>query len=133
MNKFIDNSLVALALAASVAYALSSLGPRGLRTALRRWLANAAAHAPAVLHLGGVARRLAAAGDAKGGCGGCGGCGDEAAGGGADAVARGDTLAGIRGGTSGGTSGGAPGGDRGQAAAVEISVPLSSIGKRGQS
>jgi hypothetical protein len=128
MNKFIDDSLVALALAASVGYALSSLGPRGLRTALRRWLANAAAQAPAVLHLGGVARRLAAAADAKAGCGGCGGCGDEAAGGGTDAVARGDTLAGVR----GGTSGGARGGDRGQAAA-EISVPLSSIGKRGQS
>ncbi len=74
MNKLLDNSLVALALLASGWYALSSLGPKSLRTRLWGALARAAAHAPSFLQLGGLARRLDAAGKAAGGCGGCGSC-----------------------------------------------------------
>jgi hypothetical protein len=75
MNRFLDNSLVVLALLVSGWYALSSLGPKSLRMRLWRTLARAAARAPSFLRLEGLARRLdAAAGKASGGCGGCGSC-----------------------------------------------------------
>ncbi|MGO9039611.1 MAG: DUF6587 family protein [Steroidobacteraceae bacterium] len=74
MNRFLDNSLVVLTLLASGWYALSSLGPKGLRMRLWGALARAAAHAPSFLQLAGLARRLDAAGKASDGCGGCGGC-----------------------------------------------------------
>ncbi len=75
MNRILDNSVVGLALLASAGYALSSLGPRGLRMRLRTALAQLAARAPAFLHLGPVARRLAAAAaKTSGSCGGCGSC-----------------------------------------------------------
>jgi hypothetical protein len=74
MSRFLDNSLVVLALLASGWYALSSLGTKGLRMRLWGALARAAAHAPSFLQLDGLARRLDAAGKASGGCGGCGSC-----------------------------------------------------------
>src|ERR1022692_1772629 len=74
MNRILDTSLVVLALLASGWYALSSLGPRSLRTRLWGTLARAAARAPSFLQLGGLARRLEAAGQGSG-PGGGGGCG----------------------------------------------------------
>src|ERR1022692_4080587 len=75
MNRFLDNSLVVLALLASGWYALSSLGPRSLRKRLWGALARVAARAPSFLRLDGLVRRLdAAAGKAAGACGGCGSC-----------------------------------------------------------
>ncbi len=75
MNRILDNAVVGLALLASAGYALSSLGPKGLRMRLFTALAQLAAHAPAILHLDPVARRLeAAAGKTSGSCGGCGSC-----------------------------------------------------------
>jgi uncharacterized protein DUF6587 len=76
MNRILDNSVVGLALLASAGYALSSLGPKGLRTRLFTALAQLAARAPKCLHLGPVARRLqGAAAKTSGSCGGCGSCG----------------------------------------------------------
>jgi hypothetical protein len=75
MNRTLENSLVILALLASSAYALSSLGPKSLRARMWGTLARGAARAPSFLRLGGLARRLdASAGKAGGGCGGCGSC-----------------------------------------------------------
>jgi hypothetical protein len=76
MNKVLDNGLVALALLASAVYALSSLGPKGLRRRIWTSLAQLAARAPARLRLGVLVRRLnAAAEKASAACGGCGTCG----------------------------------------------------------
>ena len=50
-----------LALLASSAYALSSLGPKSLRARMWGTLARGAARAPSFLRLDGVARRLDAA------------------------------------------------------------------------
>ena len=58
MNRIFDDAVVGLALLASAGYALSSLGPKGLRTRLFTALAQLTARAPAFLHLGSVARRL---------------------------------------------------------------------------
>jgi hypothetical protein len=79
MNRILDNFLVGLALLASAGYAFSRLGPKGLRTRMWAALAQAAARAPAILRLGGLARRLeaAAAAKTKGACGGCDSCGSE--------------------------------------------------------
>jgi hypothetical protein len=101
MIELLGNSLVALALIASVAYALFALGPKGLRR--RAW--GALARIAARAHLEGASRRLAAsAGKASAACGGCGSCESESP-------------------TSGGSS--AVEGRRG-----EVSVPLGKIGKR---
>jgi hypothetical protein len=79
MNRTLDNTLVALVLLASAGYALSSLGPKGLRTRVYTAVAKLAARAPAWLRLGGIARRLdeAAYGKSSGTCGGCGSCGSD--------------------------------------------------------
>ncbi len=71
-----------MALAASVGYAFASLGPKGWRGRCFAMLARVAGNAPAGLHLGGLARRLARAADVQsaGACGGCGSCGAEPAG-----------------------------------------------------
>jgi len=74
MSRYLDNSLVVLALLASGWYALSSLGPKSLRARLWGALARAAARAPSFLKLGALGRRLDAAGKASGACGGCGSC-----------------------------------------------------------
>jgi hypothetical protein len=76
MNRVLDNSLVGLALLASAGYAVSSLGPKGLRRRMWGLLARLAAHAPPFLRLGRMARRLdeAAAGYSSSACGGCGTC-----------------------------------------------------------
>jgi len=67
--------MVGLALLASAGYALSSLGPKGLRMRLFTALAQLAARAPKFLHLGSVSRRLeGAAAKTSGSCGGCGSC-----------------------------------------------------------
>jgi len=81
MNTLLDGSLVALALLASVGYAVSSLGPRTLRVRLLSATSRLAELAPAYLRLGRVARRLAAAALVKpqGACGGCDNCGTESA------------------------------------------------------
>jgi hypothetical protein len=80
MNSILDNSLVGLALLASVVYAVASLGPRSLRRRILGVLGRAAGRAPAFLGLGRMARRLEAASAAKaqGACGGCDNCGSEA-------------------------------------------------------
>jgi hypothetical protein len=69
----LDAALVALVLAASVGYALYSLGPKTLRRWLRTTLADLAGRAPAALHLERIERRLR---DPAGGaaCGGCDSC-----------------------------------------------------------
>ena len=79
MSGILDNALVGLALLASAGYVAISLGPRSLRRRTLGVLGRAAARAPAVLGLGGVAQRLAAASAAKaqGACGGCDNCGSE--------------------------------------------------------
>jgi hypothetical protein len=79
MNSILDNALVGLALLASAGYAAVSLGPRNLRRRILGVLGRAAARAPAVLGLGRIAQRLAAASAAKaqGACGGCDNCGSE--------------------------------------------------------
>jgi hypothetical protein len=76
MSRMLDAALVTIVLAASVGYALYSLGPKTLRRWLRTMLADLAARAPAALHLEGIERRLR---DAAGGVGACGGCGSCAA------------------------------------------------------
>lgn len=72
MSPVLDDLLIAIALAASVGYALFSLGPVSLRRRMRAALADLAARAPARMHLGGIERRLRD--DGAGGCGGCGSC-----------------------------------------------------------
>ncbi len=75
MNRYLDNSLVVLALLVSGWYALTSLGPKSLRMRLWGALARTAASAPSFLRLGALSRRLdAAAVKAAGGCGSCGSC-----------------------------------------------------------
>jgi hypothetical protein len=109
MNKLLDNGLVALALIASVGYALSSLGPKALRRRLWTALARLAAGAPAGMQLGGIARRLEeAAAKSSGACGGCGSCGSETS---DSSAANGEAASGR---------------------AREVRVPLESIGKRRQ-
>jgi len=75
MNRLLDAALVAIMLAASVVYAMYSLGPKPLRRRLRVALADALARAPAALHLGGIERRLREAAGGSGACGGCESCG----------------------------------------------------------
>jgi hypothetical protein len=81
MNTLLDGSLVALALLASVGYAVASLGPRTLRVRLLAAASRLLALAPSYFRLGRVARRLAAAAIVKpqGACGGCDNCGAESA------------------------------------------------------
>ena len=76
MSPLLDAALVAIVLAASVAYALYSLGPKSLRRRLCTALADLAARTPAALHLGGVERRLREAAGGSGACGGCESCGE---------------------------------------------------------
>jgi hypothetical protein len=73
MSRLLDTALVTIVLAASMGYALYSLGPKTLRRWLRTTLADLAARAPAALHLGGIERRLREAAGA-GACGGCDSC-----------------------------------------------------------
>jgi hypothetical protein len=79
MSSILDNALVGLALLASAGYAAVSLGPRNLRRRILGVLGRAATRAPAVLGLGRIAQRLAAASMATGACGGCDTCGGEQA------------------------------------------------------
>jgi hypothetical protein len=74
MSRLLDYALVAMVLAASVGYALYSLGPKTLRRWMRTMLADIAARAPAALRLGGLERRLREAAGASGACGGCDSC-----------------------------------------------------------
>jgi hypothetical protein len=114
MSKLLDYGLVALALIASVGYALSSLGPKALRRRLWMVLARLAASAPPGMHLGGIAYRLEeAAAKGAGACGGCGSCASETS----------DSPAGNAGAANGGAANGR---------APEVRVPLESIGKRRQ-
>jgi hypothetical protein len=79
MNGILDDSLVGLALLVAAGYAVSSLGPRGLRRGLLGGLGRVAARLPKFFGLRRTAQRLsvASAGKAKGACGGCDSCGSE--------------------------------------------------------
>jgi hypothetical protein len=74
MSRLLDAALVAIALAASLGYALYSLGPKTLRRRLRTALAELAARAPAAMRLGRIERRLREAAGGSGACGGCDSC-----------------------------------------------------------
>jgi hypothetical protein len=76
MNAILDNFLVGLALIASAAYAVASLGPKSLRRRLLGALGRVMARAPASLHLQRAAQwfTVASAGKAPGACGGCDSC-----------------------------------------------------------
>jgi hypothetical protein len=74
VSRLLDAALVTIVLAASVGYALYSLGPKTQRRWLRMTLADLAARAPAALHLGGIERRLREAAGGSGACGGCDSC-----------------------------------------------------------
>ncbi len=82
MNSVLDDSLVGLVLLVSAGYAITSLGPRGLKSRVLAALIRCLARAPAFLGLRGVAQHLAdtAAAQAKAACGGCGNCGSEPSG-----------------------------------------------------
>jgi hypothetical protein len=78
MSRILDDGLVALALLASLTYAVFALGPKGLRRRLWAALAERAEKAPSGLRLGGLARRWRSAAESAGGaCGGCESCGPE--------------------------------------------------------
>ncbi len=70
MSRLLDTTLVAIVLAASVGYALYSLGPN----TLRRRLGTALADLAATLHLGRIERRLREGAGGAGACGGCDSC-----------------------------------------------------------
>jgi hypothetical protein len=76
MRFFLDDVLVGLVLLASVAYAMSSLGPKSLRG---RLLLGASAVLRRLPGLHELAQRLqtAASTKAKGACGGCDNCGSD--------------------------------------------------------
>jgi hypothetical protein len=119
MNGLLDAALVAIVLAASVGYALYSLGPKTLRRWFRTALADLAARVPAALHLGGIERRLRGSAGGSGACGGCDSCapsGADARGAGADPR---DAAMDARG-----------GGKDPRDAGIEIRVPAASIGRR---
>jgi hypothetical protein len=84
MSRSLDTAMVAIVLAASVGYALYSLGPKALRGRLRTALADVAG----ALHLARIERRLRAAvgGGACGGCDSCAPSATEEAGGGAGEI-----------------------------------------------
>ena len=74
MKDILSNSLVGLALLASVGYAVMSLGPKSLRRALLAMLSGWAR----VLGLTRLAERWAAvSAKTEGACGGCDNCGSE--------------------------------------------------------
>src|SRR5271165_7660395 len=100
MNTLVDGFLVALALLASIGYAIFSLGPRTLRRRLLQAASRLLAIAPSYLGLGRVAGRLSAASIVKpaGACGGCDNCAPDAA--------------------------------ATQSAATEVAVPVGNIGRR---
>jgi hypothetical protein len=76
MTAVLDNSLVGLALLASILYAFATLSPRNTRRRVFGRLAELLARAPKALKLTAAAERLARAAGAKvqGACGGCDSC-----------------------------------------------------------
>jgi hypothetical protein len=108
MNSFLDDALVGVVLAASVAYAVYSLGPRAWRPRLLTGAAALLGHLPKFVGLQAAMQRLeaAAAAKSKGSCGGCDSCGSEA------------------------TPSGPSSSSGRSATPTEVSVPLSKIGKR---
>jgi hypothetical protein len=106
MSGAVDGAMVGVVVAASVGYALYSLGPRTLRPRLRAVIAAALLRLPAATGLHPLARRLKhTAAAATGACGGCDNCGAAPA-----KPAAGTPAAGTP--------------------AAEVRVPLSAIGKR---
>jgi hypothetical protein len=107
MNAYLDDALVGVLLLVSAAYACAALGPRNLRrralSACSAWLVRA----PAGLGLRRAAQRIARAAETKpqGACGGCDNCGSASP---ADASPASASPA---------------------SAAVEIKVPIASIGR----
>jgi hypothetical protein len=103
VNPVLDDILVAVALLASAAYALLSLGPRALRRRALARVAGWALRAPARFGVRGLAARLgAASAKTSGACGGCDNCGSEGAAAETSASARG----------------------------ADVKIPLTSIGRR---
>jgi hypothetical protein len=75
MNAFLDDTLVAALLLASVFYALWALGPRVLRARMLETLGATFERGPRVLGCRALARRFqAAAAKKQAACGGCDGC-----------------------------------------------------------
>jgi hypothetical protein len=75
MNSILDESMVGLVLLVSAGYLVASLGPKALKSRMLDSLSRLMAGAPALLGLGRIAQRLAAAAQkASGGSGACGGC-----------------------------------------------------------
>jgi hypothetical protein len=78
LNSVLDNSLVGLALLVSAGYAVTALGPRGVRRRLLAALSRLVARVPAAFGLTRISERLGAASEqVKGACGGCDNCGSE--------------------------------------------------------
>jgi hypothetical protein len=77
MNHGLDQVLVGVVLAASIGYALMSLGPRTLRLRLLAMLSRSVAALPRSFGFAHLAQKLdtAAAKKPKGACGGCEDCG----------------------------------------------------------
>jgi hypothetical protein len=77
MNSIIDYSLVGLILVLSLGYAVTALGPKGLRPRLWAGVGRLLARLPAFLGLKRLSQRLALASAVKpaGACGGCDNCG----------------------------------------------------------
>ena len=108
MNSILDDALVGLLLLVSAGYAVTSLGPRGLRRRILDVLSRAAAQAPAVLGLRRTAQRLAASIAKSGACGGCDSCGADGETGPHKSAAQ-------------------------NSSAAEVRVPLGKIGRRARS
>jgi hypothetical protein len=108
MNRVLDDALVGVLLAASVAYAVYSLGPRAWRPRLLGGAAALLGRLPRFLGVRATVGRLerAAAAKSTGSCGGCDNCGSEPA---------------VPGQPPSAGQFGTP---------AEVSVPLSTIGKR---
>jgi hypothetical protein len=122
MNNVLDDALVGLLLLASLAYVLTSLGPRGLRRSLLAGLSRLLAFAPAWFGLARIAGRLesASTGKASGACGGCDNCGGEES-----TTAQSTAQEGIAG------NGVTEKGSIGKGSIPEIRVPVGQIGRRG--
>jgi hypothetical protein len=128
--RIVDDLAVALAILASVIYALLALGPRALRARLLAGSGALLLRLPRFARLSGLGLRLRNAGrgisgsKAGGACGGCDSCGSETAPGGTPG-ARG-TAADVAG--TGARGAGVVG--SGPAAPPEVRIPLSKIGRR---
>jgi len=111
MNAYLDDALVSVLLLASAAYIFATLGPRNLRRRVLQACSAALSRAPAALGLRRAAQRIARAAETKpqGACGGCDSCGSAPP----ASASAGESSASA-----------SP-----AAAAIEIKVPIASIGR----